>query len=120
LPLFSDFVHIDIFKNELCESLIEYKDKLNELTSEMDAAILSAEHIRAEINLFKNRKVHQYFLYNILIYRFRCISISESSLCSLCDKSLLTQQFYIFPCHHLFHMSCLVDQVCDIFYFNII
>ena len=57
LPLFSDFVHIDVFKEELSHCLNEYKDKLDELTEDMNEATLSAEHIRSEIKSFKNRYV---------------------------------------------------------------
>lgn len=94
LPLFSDFVHIDVFKEELSHCLNEYKDKLDELTEDMNEATLSAEHIRSEIKSFKNR-------YTVL---------SSSEQCSLCHTTLMTRQFYVFPCGHFFHLDCTVDE----------
>ncbi|KAI8834856.1 Pep3/Vps18/deep orange family-domain-containing protein [Chytridium lagenaria] len=95
LPCFPDFVLIDDFKEELCQALEEYNRHIDRLKVEMDEATGSAESIRQDVKELKSR--------------YATISVSEE--CFICQKPLLTRQFYIFPCQHVFHQNCLMNEV---------
>ncbi|ORX60830.1 hypothetical protein BCR36DRAFT_314682 [Piromyces finnis] len=95
LPYFPDFVLIEDFKDEICETLEEYNVHIDELKKEMDEATKSAEDIRFDIRELKNKHT--------------IIPVNE--LCRICNKTLLTRQFYIFPCQHLFHADCLLNSL---------
>lgn len=95
LPLFPDFVTIENFKDAICTSLEEYNQHIDMLQEEMNDATKSAEEIRAEIQMFRNR------------YAF----ISTEEKCATCSYPIMTQAFYVFPCHHMFHSECLLSEV---------
>jgi len=95
LPYFPDFVLIEDFKDEICETLEGYNVHIDELKKEMDEATKSAEDIRFDIRELKNKHT--------------IIPVNE--LCRICNKTLLTRQFYIFPCQHLFHADCLLNSL---------
>ncbi|XP_006454639.1 hypothetical protein AGABI2DRAFT_176125 [Agaricus bisporus var. bisporus H97] len=95
LPFFPDFVVIDDFKEEIAHALEEYSAHIDELKSEMDDATKTAENIKQDIVALKNRY----------------ITINSNALCSKCEKLLFTRQFYVFPCHHVFHADCLIGMV---------
>jgi tetratricopeptide (TPR) repeat protein len=97
LPFFPDFVLIEDFKDEICETLEEYNVHIDELKKEMDEATKSAEDIRFDIRELKNKHT--------------IIPVNE--LCRICNKTLLTRQFYIFPCQHLFHADCLLNSLLE-------
>lgn len=95
LPYFPDRVLIDNFKTEICASLEEYNVSIEELKFEMDNATVCADHIRSDVKKLKKK-------YAI---------VEEEQSCSLCHFPLLTRQFYVFPCHHVFHADCLINRV---------
>ncbi|KAJ3194988.1 hypothetical protein HDU67_004536, partial [Dinochytrium kinnereticum] len=94
LPCFPDFVLIDDFKEELCVALEDYNRHIERLKVEMDEATGSAESIRQDIKELKTR--------------YATISVAEE--CHICHKPLLSRQFYIFPCQHVFHQDCLMNE----------
>ena len=51
--------------------------------------------IRQDINNLKNK----------------CNIIFATDKCSLCHSFILSRHFYIFPCKHIFHSDCLLEQV---------
>ncbi|OZJ06836.1 hypothetical protein BZG36_00188 [Bifiguratus adelaidae] len=95
LPFFPDFVVIDDFKDEICAALEDYNVHIDELKADMDEATKSAENIRLDIRELRNR--------------FAVIGAMEK--CDICNTSLLTRQFYVFPCQHSFHADCLINRV---------
>ncbi|KAJ3158697.1 hypothetical protein HDU86_002662 [Geranomyces michiganensis] len=95
LPFFPDFILIDDFKDEICAALEDYNDHIEELKAEMDEATNSAESIRLDIRDLRNR--------------YTAIAVTES--CYLCRLPLLTRQFYVFPCEHVFHADCLTGHI---------
>lgn len=95
LPFFPDFVVIDDFKEEICVALEGYSSHIDSLKSEMDDATRSAEYIKQDIKALRNRFV----------------TIDAAERCSVCGYSLLTRQFYVFPCQHTFHADCLIGLV---------
>ncbi|KAI8823436.1 vacuolar protein sorting protein 18 [Fimicolochytrium jonesii] len=94
LPFFPDFVLIDDFKEEICVALENYNEHIEELKAEMDEATKSAESIRLDIRDLRNR--------------YTAIPVTEE--CNICNAALLTRQFYVYPCEHVFHADCLTDQ----------
>src|SRR3990167_7519964 len=57
LPFFTQFTLIDDFKEEICNALEEYNQRIKELKSEMDEATRSADLIRRDIKLLRNKCV---------------------------------------------------------------
>jgi vacuolar protein sorting-associated protein 18 len=95
LPFFPDFVVIDDFKEEICTALEGYSAHIDSLKAEMDDVTKNAEAIKQDIAALEKR----------------FITIDMGERCSHCDQSLLTRQFYVFPCQHTFHADCLIGLV---------
>lgn len=95
LPFFSDFVTIDHFRSAICKSLKEYNKHIQDLKDEMEEATQSADLVRKEIQTFRNR------------YTF----LQIEDMCEICELTLLTRPFYIFPCNHKFHGECLLKEL---------
>jgi hypothetical protein len=91
LPFFSDFVLIDDFKAEICESLEAYNRRIEALKSEMNDATRSAELIRADVRNLRNR--HGF--------------VAAGRRCDHCGVAALQRKFYLFPCQHVLHADCL-------------
>jgi hypothetical protein len=97
LPFFPDFVLIDDFKDEICTSLEAYKTDIEELKTDMHEATQNAKEIRDDIKTLK--------------HRFGYITPNAKCDSQHCFKSILSKDFYLFPCQHVFHASCLIDEV---------
>lgn len=95
LPFFPDFVVIDDFKEEICTALEGYSTQIEQLKEEMAESTKSAEAIKADIADLKNRFV----------------VVDANEKCGSCGLTLLTRQFYVFPCQHTFHADCLIREV---------
>ena len=95
LPYFPDFSKIDDFKEEICKSLDQYKTEIEKLKTDMHEATQTAALIRDDIKELKHR------------YGF----ITANAKCDLSGKSVLTTDFYLFPCQHVFRADALVDEV---------
>ena len=105
LPFFPDFVVIDDFKEEICTALEGYSAHIDALKADMDETTRNAEAIKQDITALQKR--------------FITIDVKEK--CAVCELSLLTRQFYVFPCHHTFHADCLIGLVSfTIVFFNCI
>ena len=55
LPFFPEFTLIDDFKEEICNALKEYNERIEELKLEMDEATRSAVMIRRDIKNLRNK-----------------------------------------------------------------
>ncbi|XP_033628364.1 vacuolar protein sorting-associated protein 18 homolog [Asterias rubens] len=95
LPFFPDFVTIDHFKDAICSSLADYNQHIESLKNEMKDATESAKAIRGDIQEMRNK-------YGI---------VGGNQKCSSCNYPLLTRSFYLFPCQHMFHSDCLINEV---------
>lgn len=91
LPFFPDFVLINDFKKEICESLEVYNDRIEQLKDEMQDYTQSAELIRADMQRLRKR----------------CAIVSGNQRCELTGQNLLGKEFYLFPCSHAFHATAL-------------
>ena len=95
LPFFPDFTVIDEFKSKICEALNSYDAAISELEQDMEAATESAEMIRQDVRDLKHR-----FGY-----------VSARQKCDHCGYPILTRDFYLFPCQHVFHFDCLFGSI---------
>ena len=97
MPFFPDFVVIDDFKEEICNALEEYSRNIDTLKQEMDLSQHTSEQIQAEIAALDNR-------YAI---------VEPGERCWICTLSVLSRQFFVFPCQHAFHSDCLGKRVLE-------
>jgi hypothetical protein len=70
LPLFPDFVHIDDFKDELCNALEHYNQHIEDLKADMDDATRSSESIRQDIRDLNKRSVFDAAAFQLCLTRF--------------------------------------------------
>ncbi|CAK4621311.1 hypothetical protein LEN26_021232 [Aphanomyces euteiches] len=95
LPFFPDFVLINDFKKEICESLQAYNDRIDQLKSEMREYTDSAELIRDDMQKLRKRSAF----------------VSGNQRCDLTGENILGKEFYLFPCGHAFHASALRQEM---------
>ena len=91
LPYFPEFVTIDQFKDAIRTSLASYTEKINSLKDNIEQAAKSAQLIRRDIQLIRQKS----------------ITINTTDSCSKCKFRLMSRRFYVFPCMHKFHSDCL-------------
>jgi len=100
LKLLPDNYNLDAFINELKFCLEKCKEDSEYLKNEIKLSVNDSDSIRSQ----KNTKVKKF-------------DISENDLCSKCNSQVLSpttdnnnrpDSFYIFPCGHCFHLSCLI------------
>lgn len=61
----------------------------------MDESAKSAEKVRSDFQMFRNRSV----------------VIASDEQCAICSVYLLLKPFFVFPCGHKFHGDCLETQI---------
>ena len=90
-----DFTEIDSFKEDICKSLSSCSARINDVKSDMQHLLDTAETTLLELESMKTRGYS---------------TVSSHERCSLCDENLAGNQFYLFPCSHGFHSVCLVKE----------
>ena len=95
LPLLPDFTEIDLFKEDICSTLEDCSQRIDNLKSEMEELSESAEGINSELESMKKRGY----------------SVSSLQRCEYCMSALFSRQFYLFPCSHGFHNDCMLGRV---------
>ncbi|CCI41742.1 unnamed protein product [Albugo candida] len=95
LPFFPDFVLINDFKKEICESLEGYNDRIEQLKEEMQDYTQSAELIRTDMQRLRKR----------------CAIVSGNQRCELTGQNIVGKEFYLFPCSHAFLASALHQEM---------
>eukprot|EP00736_Rhodelphis_marinus_P011772 Rmarinus@m.19227 len=95
LPFFPEFCKIDEFKEEIMQALEEYNNHIHDLKQSMDDATKSADLIRRDIKELRSR------------YGY----VPCKEICRFCKGLLMQRRFYLFPCHHAFHVECLIKRV---------
>ncbi|WFC99565.1 hypothetical protein MYAM1_002310 [Malassezia yamatoensis] len=95
LPFFPDFVVIDGFKEEICNTLDAYVERIANLKAEMERTTRNADNIQQDLQSLSSR----------------FLSLDLNQLCVACHAPLLQRQLYLFPCRHGFHADCLTREV---------
>lgn len=90
LPLLPDFTKIDLFKNDICNALLDYSDSLQTLKEEMEETSNNVNEAKEEQNKWRKQS----------------ISIPTWTSCSLCRTQISSHSFLAFPCQHFFHYKC--------------
>jgi hypothetical protein len=94
-----DFTEIDLFKEEICHTLEDYASRIELLKGEMDELSSSAEAIDKEL----------------VGVNTRGFAMCNHQRCEVCSEALQAQQlsweqFYLFPCGHGYHETCLLKK----------
>mmetsp|Transcript_11492 Transcript_11492/g.17010 ORF Transcript_11492/g.17010 Transcript_11492/m.17010 type:complete len:1082 (-) Transcript_11492:1766-5011(-) len=95
LVYFPDSVKIKSFYEKIKTSLAEYKSNITDLKNSMSATADSANLIRDELQSIKHRSQ----------------TIYPHDSCHHCGQPVLSKEFVVFPCHHIFHMPCLLTYM---------
>ncbi|GBG32508.1 Vacuolar protein sorting-associated protein 18-like [Hondaea fermentalgiana] len=95
LQFLPDVVAIGELKDEICRTLEHYGQEIDSLKSEMNEFTTAADAIREEINAQNET--------------FMVVNPDYS--CDLCGMPVLERAFYVFPCTHAFHSTCLLSEV---------
>ena len=95
LEFLPDFLKTEELKEEICSSLNKYNEKIDSLKLEINNLSKTAEKIRNEVLQYDN---------NFAFFR-------TDSTCNLCGNLVSDETFYIFPCTHTFHSSCLFSEI---------
>src|SRR5690606_3127597 len=97
LPFFSASCSLEQLRQPVCDALKQYQSDIEGLKEEMSEVIESTEQIRDDLR----RMQHQHTI------------IKSSDLCSQCGTEVFLQDFFSFPCCHLFHVRCLEQHLLD-------
>ncbi|EWM23884.1 vacuolar protein sorting protein [Nannochloropsis gaditana] len=95
IPFFPDFTTIDAFKEKICDSLSQYSSTIQGLKQEMEELAQSTVEMESAVAALRGRH----------------LSIANSQRCGLCRTSAFAHQFYVFPCQHAFHATCLAHHI---------
>lgn len=97
LPYFEDFDRLHKFKGLLNSSLDHYDKDIKQLLDQMTKETMNANLLRDAIQQTRSR------------YGY----VAEPQACDLCNTAVLTREFYVFPCQHVFHAHCLEQEAAN-------
>ena len=96
LPLFPPDEKVHTMKDHLCKCLSKYKTDIEVLKQDLEELAINAEELRGQQRKMKHKN----------------ITINPSQTCDLCFKSIFEKErFYMFPCEHAFHRSCILKRL---------
>jgi len=95
LPFFPDFVVIDDFKKEICQSLEEYNGKIEKLKGEMEEYTQSADLIRGDIKQLRRRFGE----------------VGSDDVCMLSGRPITSGAYYIFPSGYAYLEDELIKEM---------
>lgn len=99
LPNFDGKLTISSLKNDIWDALEDYKIRIEEYRNDLRESRQSSEQVKDEL-----REVKQ-----------RCIEMEGRKTCEFCNKSVMKEMFYLFPCSHAFHKRCLFDTLIKVY-----
>ena len=97
-------VKVDELRDEVCASLERYNSDIEKLKNEMDEHSKSAEALRRDAAEEKRR-------FDVIKTSKRCDDCGKKIFSSDSTLEVGVDEFYIFPCTHIFHSTCLFDLV---------
>jgi vacuolar protein sorting-associated protein 18 len=95
LPFFPTEVLINDFKEAICSSLEMYNREIERLKVDMEESTKSASLVREDIQKLANR----------------IIVLQGNQKCDACHGAAISRLFYHFPCQHVFHLDCLMQEL---------
>jgi len=95
LPFFPEDTLIDDFREEICDALQDYNQTIENLKQDMDLLTTSTGQIQQEIKELPNR------------YGF----VYGDQKCMHCNRLVIGEEFYLFPCGHAFRADCLSEVI---------
>ena len=94
LPLMGDDVKINEFKTELQDCIQSYELSRKKLNKEIKNFNDSNESIIKDIELSQKKAIRMHY---------------TNLKCHKCFKSINGPKFFMFPCHHIFDLECLIS-----------
>lgn len=95
LPYFDEQDSISNFKDDICKALIEYKSKIQDLSTELTESKKSSDEVKKELRGIKER----------------FIEIGGMQPCEICSKAVMRTTFYVYPCTHAYHRECILEFI---------
>ncbi|CAD8103565.1 unnamed protein product [Paramecium sonneborni] len=95
LPYLTQNIKLDDFKDEICETLEEYHDQVEQQQNELEGYIKSNENLKKLLLQTSNRYIF----------------VSQKTKCENCFRKLFQEDYIIFECLHGFHRECILQYI---------
>ncbi len=87
LPHFDDGFRIELFKDEISDSLKSYVETIKKQKNDLSVYEKTAEDMKNELRHLRNRH----------------FDLKGDEKCVECQRSIFGEEFYLFPCRHSYH-----------------